>query len=369
MRGLAWTTVVLLGVGAAGFGCDSRGGVGGTGGRAAGSGGSAAGTGGDAGSGGVNGSGGSPAGSGGQIAGTGGAGGMGGSLGMGGANSGANSSGGSSPVLARGEYLVRNVLGCVGCHTPSVNGMPDMTKFLSGVDCFVKDNSMPANCLLSSANLTNDDTGLKSYSDQAIKDAIRKGKNPDPEAEDEYLFARMPYYQYANLSDADADAIVAYLRSVPAVEHEVMQPAGMYATPPTSPEWTTPTLAELPGTMSNGKYLAALACVTCHTTTIAGSPKHIDVAKAFQGGDTVNATVSGTAVMVQPGNLTPDATGIMGWTAAEIAAAIKMGKHKSGAMICGKRTLANMTDADATDIGTYLTEIPAVENAITLKCP
>ena len=38
--------------------------------------------------------------------------------------------------------------------------------------------------------------------------------------------------------------------------------------------------------------------------------------------------------------------------------------------ICGgMRALPNMTTADATDIGTYLTSIPAVANAITMMCP
>ena len=32
------------------------------------------------------------------------------------------------------------------------------------------------------------------------------------------------------------------------------------------------------------------------------------------------------------------------------------------------RAIAGMTDADATDIGTYLTTIPAVANSITMVC-
>ena len=40
------------------------------------------------------------------------------------------------PVVARGDYLVRNVLGCAGCHTPQGGA------FLSGTDCFVKSGTM-----------------------------------------------------------------------------------------------------------------------------------------------------------------------------------------------------------------------------------
>ena len=73
--------------------------------------------------------------------------------------------------------------------------------------------------------------------------------------------------------------------------------------------------------------------------------------------------------MVQTSNLTPDATGIMGYAPADVLTAIKMGKDKTGKMICGMRAIAGMTDADATDIGTYLTTIPAAANTITMKCP
>jgi hypothetical protein len=59
----------------------------------------------------------------------------------------------------------------------------------------------------------------------------------------------------------------------------------------------------------------------------------------------------------------------MGWTAADVATAIKMGKDKNAKTICGMRSLPNMSDQDATDIGTYLTSIPAVANAITMMCP
>jgi hypothetical protein len=91
--------------------------------------------------------------------------------------------------------------------------------------------------------------------------------------------------------------------------------------------------------------------------------------KAFQGGKLV--TSSGNTV--QSSNLTPDATGIMGWTAAQVASVITTDKLPTAdggtKTICGMRSLPNMTTSDATDIGTSLTSIPAVANAITMMCP
>ncbi|HVY39443.1 MAG TPA: c-type cytochrome, partial [Polyangia bacterium] len=268
--------------------------------------------------------------------------------------------GGANPALARGEYLVKAVLNCGGCHTPTGGA------FLSGRDCFAGSTAGP-DCL-SSANLTNDATGLKNLTDQQIKDAFTTGKDPDQAGA--YLFSNMPYYQFATLSTDDANAIVAYLRTVPAVAHQVQANAGTYATQPTAPQWAPVSLTDLPaaGTAAgaaNGKYLAALTCVTCHTVDAAGAtPQHVDATKAFQGGKLVAITGGN----VQSSNLTPDATGIMGWSAVELASAIKLDRDRNCKSICGMRGLANLTDSDALDIAAYLMGIPAVSNTITMRC-
>ena len=354
--------------GAAGTGAGGAAGTGGTGG--------AAGTGGRGGTGGTGaaaGTGGTAGGTRGTGTGTGGTGGVagtggGGAGGTGGAatgtgGTGAGGTGGAvDPVAARGQYLVNNVLGCAGCHTPQGGAL------LSGTDCFVKSGT--TGCL-SSANLTNDPSGLMNLTNQQIKDAFTKGI--DPEDSNKYLFSNMPYYQFANLTSADADAIVAYLRTVPGVSHTVQAATAPFDVQPSTPDWAPVDPATLPAAgaaagPANGKYLATLTCVTCHTVNATGSPTHIDATKAFQGGKTVNATVNGTAKTVQTSNLTPDATGLMSWNVSQIATAITAGKDKNGATICGMRALANMSTSDAIDIGSYLLGIPAVANAITMTC-
>jgi hypothetical protein len=372
--------------GAAGAGGAAGGGAGATGtGGAAGGGAGATGTGGAAGGGGGAGT------NNGGHAGGGGAGGAAGSVG-GAAGGAAGSAGGAAggTVLTtqqmRGQYLVTGVLGCAGCHTPQGGAA------LSGVDCFVKTAPTTTGAAgaaggnggaggaggagvtpcLSSANLTNDATGLKNLSDQQIKDAFTKGMDPDETGK--FLFANMPYYQFGTLSSDDADAIVAYLRTVPAASHTVQANTAPYNVQPSAPEWAAVDPAALPAAGSatgaaNGKYLATLACATCHTVTVSGAnPLHIDATKAFQGGKLVNTTVGGVPKTVQTSNLTPDVTGIMGYTAAQVATAITTAKDKNAVTICGMRALANMTTADATDIGTYLLGIPPVTNTISMTC-
>ena len=337
--------------------------------------------------------------------------------------------GGLTGPAARGQYLVNSVLGCSGCHTPQKagGGGPDTTKLFSGVECFAKDTG--GGCL-NSANLTNDATGLKNVSDADIKAAFTTGVYPPvADAGTQYLFANMPYYQFANLSSDDASAIVAYLRTLAPVAHMAPANTGTFATRPTSAQWTPVTLAALPSpaaaatdggadgggdagtdaaateagtdagsaSVSNGKYLAALVCSTCHTVnTSATAPLQLDATKAYQGGKVFTTTVpiaadggadggdaGGTdggadggdagpttmSKMIQSANLTPDMTGLKDWTPAQIVTAIKMAKDEAGRTICSPmRSLPNITDQDALDIANYLKAIPAVANAITQTC-
>ncbi|HEX4405290.1 MAG TPA: c-type cytochrome [Polyangia bacterium] len=372
------------------------------------------------------GSGGSKAGSGGSTAGAGGgtagsAAGSDGGAGTGTAGTDGSTDGDAAtdgPVLTaqqtRGQYLVKSVLGCAGCHTPQLAGGagPDNTKFLAGVACFSK-GATAADCL-NSANLTNDATGLKNLTDEQVKAAFTTGIYPESEGGTQYLFAQMPYYQFSFLTSTDADAIVAYLRTVTAVPTPATTApnGGTFATRPTAPQWATPSLASFPSqpaadggtdggadaatdanvdgataSVSNGKYLAALLCSTCHTVnTSATAPLELDVTKAFEGGKVSTASVTvaadggtdaadggdgGTTTVskqIESANLTSDTTGLAGWTAPQILTAIKTAKDKEGRSICGMRAVAGLTDEDATDIANYLQAIPPVANTITMTC-
>jgi mono/diheme cytochrome c family protein len=298
--------------------------------------------------------------------------------------------GGQTPAQARGQYLT-SVLGCVNCHSPKVGGAIDTANLFAGVDCTP---DTVGNCL-STPNLTPDTAGIKSWTDQQIIDALRLGKDPEGSTADggtdaapadagadggaatAYLFANMPYYQFANLTDADAQAIAAYLRSLKAVAHVVKANAGTFATRPTAPQWTPADPTKLPtpsadasADTANGKYLATLLCVTCHTVnTSATSPLHIDETKAFQGGKTSTIAVDGGAMMFQASNLTPDATGIQTWSTDDVVTAIIYGKDQILNTLCSPmRANEAITVADATAIADYLKSLAPVANAVN-ACP
>jgi len=283
----------------------------------------------------------------------------------------------------RGQYLAR-VLNCGGCHTPQVNGAADPTKTLAGIDCRISavagfDAGTDAGVCLSSANLTNDVTGIKNLTDQQVIDAMRTGVHQSStDAGAKYLFDNMPYYQYTHLKDEDAQAIVAYLRAVPPVSHMVKDSTPPFDQRPTAPQTVAPDLAKIPAAgpdagagAENGRYLSIAACINCHTvpaTVAAGEPKHIDETKAWQGGRASTGVVMGVTKMYQSPNLTPDATGIMGWTNMDLVTAMKMAKDRMGRMLCPPMRAFPLSDSDAADIASYLLSLPPVMNMRTMTC-
>ena len=117
--------------------------------------------------------------------------------------------------VARGRYLV-TISGCSDCHTPgALLGSPDMKRYLGGSDVGF---AIPGAGVFVGENLTPDkETGLGSWTDAQIIAAIRIGKTPDGRA----LSPVMPYPALSHLTDIDAQAIVAFLKSIPPVTNKV----------------------------------------------------------------------------------------------------------------------------------------------------
>jgi hypothetical protein len=79
-------------------------------------------------------------------------------------------------------------------------------------------------------NLTPDkETGLGDWSPEQIVTALTTGVRPDGRK----LSPIMPYMELANLTNDDAFAIAAYLKSLPPVKHAVPGPFGPKETPST----------------------------------------------------------------------------------------------------------------------------------------
>ena len=148
-------------------------------------------------------------------------------------------------LVARGRYLV-TVSGCNDCHTPlklGPNGPePDMERMLSGhPEALVMP---PAPALPEgpwgvvaaatstawsgpwgvsfTANLTPDtETGLGKWSFRNFRDTIRSGRHL---GRGRPILPPMPIPMYKHMTDADLEAVYAYLQSIPPIRNRVPEP-------------------------------------------------------------------------------------------------------------------------------------------------
>jgi mono/diheme cytochrome c family protein len=122
--------------------------------------------------------------------------------------------------IARGKYLA-SFGGCTDCHTPGYFfGKPDEKRYLAGSEVGFE---IPGMGVFHGPNLTPDkETGLGGWSDQEIVTAMTTGVRPDKRI----LAPIMPWKALAQLTKDDANAIVAYLRSIPPVKNKVPGPFG-----------------------------------------------------------------------------------------------------------------------------------------------
>jgi len=287
----------------------------------------------------------------------------------------------SQSVLERGRYLVDTVALCNDCHTPrNADGSFDKTHpYLPGVECLVDIDPEPGKGCLNSRNLTPDATGLKSRTDAQIKTMFLDGVTPTGKA----LLPIMPYYSYHNMSDEDASAIVAFLRSVPPIVHAVPPSEAPWTNPGRPAEPIDPATIPMPppddASALRGRYLAAMAgaCLECHTPRLPpGGPRPIDMTRPFAGGRDFHGLLPTPPFPedIYARNLTQDPTGLAGWSAAEVVTALRRGLDRHGDGICppmpsGPRgPFAELTDGDATDIANYILTLPAIAHSIPDKC-
>ncbi len=128
--------------------------------------------------------------------------------------------------VERGKYLV-TIMACSDCHTPGVFlGKPDFSRTLGGSDVGF---AIPGLGYFWGPNLTPDDeTGLGKWSEADIVNTLRTGTRPDGRM----LAPSMPWMSYGVLTDEDAYAIAAYLKSLPPQRNDAeVAPIGWGETP------------------------------------------------------------------------------------------------------------------------------------------
>jgi hypothetical protein len=145
-------------------------------------------------------------------------------------------------LIKKGEYLV-GIMGCNDCHSPKVFGpngpSVDPEKLLSGHPSDMPLGKIDKTDLQSwvlfnhhstaavgpwgvsfAGNLTPDDSGIGTWSEDQFKKAIREGKFKGLDGS-RPLLPPMPWQQYSSLTDEDLKAIFTYLKSLKPVRNVV----------------------------------------------------------------------------------------------------------------------------------------------------
>ena len=124
--------------------------------------------------------------------------------------------------VERGRYLVA-IMDCNGCHTQgALAGKPNLQRALAGGDIGFE---APGLGVFYPPNLTpHPQADISKWSEADIAKVIRTGERPDGRV----LAPIMPWPAYSHLTDADAAAVAAYLKS--------LQPIASPTLPPSPPE-------------------------------------------------------------------------------------------------------------------------------------
>ena len=225
-----------------------------------------------------------------------------------------------------------------------------------------------------STNLTSDnETGLGSWTDQQIIDAVTKGLRKDGSRQ----LPLMPYTLYSGMAQEDLKALVAYLRSLKPVKKATpeLKTSTPFMRSVVTEVWLkafgtfyeSPAQAPKSG-IQRGKYLTnhVAICGDCHTPRnsfgvpnqsldLAGSPKDGPIGERVP-------------------NITPDKeTGIGDWKREEIAELLLTGVKPDFDNVQGlmeevirgtTHGYKDMTKEDALAIADYLKSIPAIKNVI-----
>ncbi len=264
--------------------------------------------------------------------------------------------------VARGSYLVNHVAICGSCHTSRDTGKlgdperPD--ELLAGGNVMQTFEPLQRVWV---PNITGDPaTGIGRWSDGQVARAIRDGVD----AQGHPLLENMPFRSYRHMSDDDVAAVVAYLRTVPAVPVPRPRTADRIPLFVRAFTWasaavrrpvrgvTAPPRSDV---VRYGEYLARLAtCSDCHSLGAAGPRGSHD---RFLAGSDVPFVEGG---LVYAPNITPDAdTGIGRVSREQLKRALREGLRLDGKkmappMSTAAHAYAGMTDQDLDALTAYL---------------
>jgi len=253
-------------------------------------------------------------------------------------------------AVERGQHLVAARYTCTACHGANFGGGVM-------VDAFPIGRLLAPNLTLGAGSRT---AGFQpSDWDRIVRHGVLRDGHP----------AVMPSDDFQHMSDQELSDIVAYIRSRPPVNNTV--PASTFGplgkilvatgrikfSASVIPDHTSAHAVRPPEATASadfGRHLASV-CAGCHGPDFSGGP--------IAGGDPSWPPAR---------NLTPDATGLKGWSYEQFVNALTKSQRPDGAALRAPMTLMaqygrNMTDTERQALWAFLRSLPAVTKLIDKK--
>lgn len=271
--------------------------------------------------------------------------------------------------IARGRYLADHVAVCTDCHSQrdwsKFAGPVKHSTYAAGGEVFDESMGLPGRIV--SRNLT--PGALGNWSDGEILRAMTVGVSRDGSP----LFPLMPYRDYGMyMAPDDAEAIVSYLRTIPASSHVPDRTRLNFPLPlivrtlpqaPVAPGQRPP----VDDRVAYGQYLTRIAgCTHCHTPT--DDAMQPLPGRTFAGG--MEFRFPG-GVVARSANLTPHASGLAAWSEQDFVQRFKGAAAEPPAVGTGEfntpmpwQAYSGMTSEDLAAIYAYLRTVPAVDHLV-----
>ena len=269
-----------------------------------------------------------------------------------------------SGIIARGAYLVYGPAHCGNCHSP----MENQPRINAGEKLPLSGGfviELPIGTIYG-PNITPDSaTGIGRLTDAQLARALRSGVGHDGRA----LFDFMPFQ---HLSHEDLTAVISYLRSQPAVRHQVPnaelnllgKALKAFVIKPVGGSQPIPDAVQPDTTVAYGSYLAnsVANCRGCHTERDLKTGAYIG--EPYAGGTKFESAAQKGSYCVTP-NLTPDPTTgvIYGWTEQQFVDRF----HKPRVVAISEmpwELFSRMTDNDIRAIYRYLQTLQPVQKDV-----
>lgn len=217
--------------------------------------------------------------------------------------------------------------------------------------------------------------GIGDYTDGELFRVITTGVNKEGKA----MFPVMPYRYYGEMDEEDVKSIIAYLRTLDAIENEVPESSSDFpmnfiinTIPHEAHFKKLPARSDI---VSYGAYMAnAAGCVECHTQVENGN---LIVGTEYGGG---REFLFPNGSIVRSTNISPDKeTGLGDWT-AEMFVDVFHSRSDSATLhttiqphefnsIMPWTMYGGMTDEDLTAIFEYLKTVDPIENRVDIYTP